>query len=247
MTPPANPFRIRVLSLALADFGASARNGFASTLDEEERARAARFLFEEDCAAYVAAHGLLRRALTEAFGRPPAAWRFCAGAHGKPALVDAPPGAAFNLSHCRSMVVVAVGAGGARDVEPGVELGVDVEARTRAERLDIRVARRFFAGDEVARLEALPDAAARNDYFLQLWTLKEAVIKATGLGLTQPLDAFSVAPDPARLLARADSAFAPPVADWRLAQRRIAGHEVAAAAIAPGRDVAFEFETAAIT
>jgi 4'-phosphopantetheinyl transferase len=233
------PRHIRILCLDLRGLGAGALEVFARTLDAGETARAARFVFEEDRRAYIAAHGLLRRALAESFGRTPEDWRFGEGAHGKPQLLDPPPGLApaFNLSHCRSMVAVAIG----RDLE----LGVDVEAQERADRLDMRVAERFFARDETARLWAIADESARNACFLKIWTLKEAVIKATGLGLSQALDGFSVAPDPARLLPRADAALAPPVEQWRIAQWRAQEHEIAAAAIAPGGEVRFDFETVA--
>ena len=60
-------------------------------------------------------------------------------------------------------------------------VGVDVEREDR--RVDaVRVARRYFASDEIAVLDAL-DAAARGVAFLRLWCAKEAVLKAHGLGI----------------------------------------------------------------
>ena len=60
-------------------------------------------------------------------------------------------------------------------------VGVDIEPRARAVPA-LRIARRYFADDEVAALAALPDAA-RDDTFLRLWCAKEAVLKAHGRGL----------------------------------------------------------------
>jgi len=241
-TPDASPApRIRILYLDLRTLAAEALDRLGATLDPSERARCERFRFAEDRRAYFAAHGLLRYGLSQLFPRPPADWRFREGPQGKPELVDPPPGAAlaFNLSHCRTMVAAAFGAG------PGLDVGVDVEAQDRAAKLDIGVARRFFAADEAARIEAFDDARASNAYFLRLWTLKEAVVKATGRGLSQPLDSFSLDVEPPRFLPRPDADLAPPISCWRLAQWPRQGHEIAAAAIFPVGEPTFHIEDAA--
>jgi 4'-phosphopantetheinyl transferase len=56
------------------------------------------------------------------------------------------------------------------------------------------VALQFFAAPEVDYLRRLP--ADRQTEFYSLWTLKEAYIKAVGLGFSVPLDAFSFALEP---------------------------------------------------
>ncbi len=75
-------------------------------------------------------------------------------------------------------------------VAPGRAVGVDVEKIDHA-RSGEDVARRFFAPDEVARLDALPPAE-RVAAFFSCWTRKEAYIKARGDGLALPLASFSV-------------------------------------------------------
>jgi 4'-phosphopantetheinyl transferase len=62
----------------------------AALLDNDERARAARFAFEEDRQAYVAAHALLRADLSRRAGGAPQDWRFAAAPLGKPYLLDPP-------------------------------------------------------------------------------------------------------------------------------------------------------------
>src|SRR3546814_6405959 len=58
--------------------------------------------------------------------------------------------------------------------------GIDLERqRPRARALEI--AERYFSADEAAALAALP-AADRSVAFLELWTAKEAVLKALGRG-----------------------------------------------------------------
>ena len=65
-----------------------------------------------------------------------------------------------------------------------------------------QVAARFFSTRENAALQALPDSQ-KLEAFFNCWTRKEAYIKASGDGLSRPLDQFEVSLAPgeaARLL-----------------------------------------------
>jgi 4'-phosphopantetheinyl transferase len=155
----------------------------SALLDDAERARAARFRFERDRHAYIAAHALGRTMLSQWAGGAPQDWRFTVGEHGKPEVVS-PPGARalrLNLSHTRGLAAAAL----AWDHD----VGIDVEWLDRRPAGD-DLARRFFAAAECAQLAAVPDEH-RNETFLAFWTLKEAYIKAIGKGLAQPLDSFA--------------------------------------------------------
>jgi 4'-phosphopantetheinyl transferase len=183
---------VAVRALDLAGVAPEGWAALAATLDDEERARAARFAFEEDRQSYVAAHALLRAELSRRAERPPQAWRFAAATLGKPFLLDPPRDLRFSLTHARGMVAVAIA--------EGVEVGVDVEpADRRAE--NMKLAERFFAPEEVELLRAV-EGDARRDLFFAIWTMKEAAIKATGQGLSRALDSFSVSPDPPRVTMR---------------------------------------------
>lgn len=129
---------------------------------------------------------LLRHALRER-GLDPDAVRVEPGAHGKPYLPDV-PNVCFNLSHSGEYALCAVS---------DHPVGCDVEKLAAPE---LRVAERFFAPEELALLRAEHDAAAQARLFYRLWTLKESFLKATGLGLSLPLDCFSV--DPATMTVR---------------------------------------------
>ncbi|ONG59111.1 hypothetical protein BKE38_00070 [Pseudoroseomonas deserti] len=186
-------------------------------LSPEEQARAARFHFEADRRAYVAAHALKRQMLSDHGGRPPQDWCFATGAAGKPE-VEGHPWLRFSLSHCRSLVACAVAATD--------DVGLDVEALSRPA-LTPGLADRFFAPEEAAMLRTLP-AAEQPSAFLQIWTLKESFVKATGHGIGLGLERFAFALGPPRLL------FAPPetgaVAAWRVAQwQPLPGHWLALA------------------
>ncbi len=165
--------------------------GLLALLSDEERAKAARFMFAHDRDCYVAAHALVRATLSACFARAPQDWTFVTNAWGKPrvAASDASARLSFNLSHTRGCVAVAV----ALDRE----VGVDVE-RMAPDRADEAVARQLFAPAEFAAYHDEPEAQ-RAEAFFDFWTLKEAYIKAVGLGVALPLKDFAFTRDPLRI------------------------------------------------
>jgi 4'-phosphopantetheinyl transferase len=161
--------------------------------------------------------------------RPPPGWRFAAGAHGKPELAPGQvSGVSFNLSHCRDLVAVVVAA--------GVDVGIDVESPERHPFDDMSIARAHFTPAEQDHLLAIGDDTRRRLAFLELWTAKEAFIKAMGQGLSMPLDSFGV--DVARDRYDADS-LPMPARDrtWTLARWQSHGCFVALAAGSPATAV----------
>lgn len=173
-------------------------------LSSAERTRAARFVFDRDRVAFVAAHALLRRMLSEHAGGRPDAWTFVENAFGKPALDPPHHGLGFNLTHTRDVVACAVCRG---------VVGLDVEG-IRPETQTVEIARRFFSGLEMASLDACAEGD-RPARFTELWALKESYVKAVGQGLSHALDTFSFALDtPGAIL------FTPPPGDparWQFA------------------------------
>jgi 4'-phosphopantetheinyl transferase len=126
--------------------------------------------------------------------RPPAAWTFEDLPGGKPVLAPGTaPGLSFNLSHTHGLVACAV----TRDTN----VGIDVERLERSTCID-DLAQRYFTPEETAGLAACTPER-RESYFLDLWTLKEAYLKAIGVGLSHPLNAmaFDLA-DPAQIIFR---------------------------------------------
>lgn len=159
-------------------------------LDDVERERAKRFVFESGRVEYIAAHALVRRALAEELDADPRDFRFVEGAYGKPTawLGAGPAPVSFNLSHTRGMVAVGV-------TLDGIALGVDVENGSR--KVDLSIADSYFAPPELDWLRSHGDAD-QGGAFMTLWTLKEAFIKATGKGLSEELDRFWFAEPSAR-------------------------------------------------
>ncbi|MCF8112492.1 MAG: 4'-phosphopantetheinyl transferase superfamily protein [Desulfotignum sp.] len=119
----------------------------------------------------------------------PAAVRFSKNRHGKPELAKQTSSlpVKFNLSHCQGLVGCAV----ALDAN----IGLDIEKKNRIVNQDL--AGRFFSKPEILALKQL-NSKARQDLFLDLWTLKEAYVKAVGKGLSLGLDQFSFVFDQGR-------------------------------------------------
>lgn len=146
-----------------------------STLDEDERRAAGRFVFAPDRARYRAAHVALRRILARYLGLDPPAVRLVRGPRGKPALDPAVHGEGleFSLSHGGTRALVAVTRGRA--------VGVDLEETDRFP-WDATLAARCFPPAHCEWLQAQPPAD-RATAFVRLWTRCEAVVKANGTGL----------------------------------------------------------------
>lgn len=168
-------------------------------LSAGERERAARFHFDRDRERFVAARAALRDVLGRYLRVAPGLIQFAYGEHGKPGLggESAASSLTFNLSHSRELALVAVARSKA--------VGVDVEF-VREDFACAEVAARFFSPDECSALGALPPGAPYAEGFFNCWTRKEAYIKARGLGLSIPLDSFTVslAPGETARLLRAD-------------------------------------------
>lgn len=152
-------------------------------LDADERRRHGRFIFDQHRHLYLVAHGLVRTTLSRYANLAPRDWRFECNNYGRPEIANPLPGPPlkFNLSHTRGMAVCAVT--WQRD------LGVDVEDVER-KNLTVAIADRYFSPTEVRDLRSRPELDQHRAFF-DYWTLKEAYIKARGMGLSLPLDKFS--------------------------------------------------------
>jgi 4'-phosphopantetheinyl transferase len=152
-----------------------------AVLSADEQARELRYRLPADRVRFVVGRGLARHLLGQVLSLAPADIAIETEAHGRPVLAPHHPhGVGFNVSHTPGLVAVAIT--DTRDV------GIDVEDTARAITHDIPS--RFFSPAEVHELQAHP-AAAQASAFFDYWTLKEAYIKARGLGLAIPLDQFS--------------------------------------------------------
>jgi len=165
----------------------------SQTLSSEEQTRAERFHFGRDRRCYIVAHGMVRMILADYLEMPPQQVRFVIGDYGKPTLAPDQGRISFNLSHSEDFALLAC--------TYGREVGVDLEYMRPLDDIDL-IATHFFAPAERDVLSQI-DPMLKLQSFYACWTRKEAYIKAIGMGLTMPLDRFTVSLAPnedARLL-----------------------------------------------
>lgn len=181
----------------------------SACLSAEEVARADRFVRPEHGQAYRVGRGRMRHVLSEWLGCAPADVRFTLGPTGKPSLPDGP---SFNLSHSGALACLAV--------HPDLTLGIDIEAPRPVED---GVARRFFSPAEFTSLSKLPPDLWQAGFY-RCWTRKEAIVKATGIGMGARLDAFDVTlrPDQAPAVTRMETG---DTQDWALAHLDVTGRK----------------------
>jgi len=163
--------------------------GLVDCLDRDELVRAGRFRFERDRARFMAGRGVLRRILARYLDTAPRSVRFGYSRTGKPFLLPRCE-LHFNLSHAADLLVVAV--------SRNRRLGVDVESLP----LDVTgdpVAELVFSPAERTALHGI-HASEHCQLFAQLWTRKEAYIKADGRGMTLRLDHIDVETLPDQVL-----------------------------------------------
>lgn len=110
---------------------------------------------------------------------------------GKPAFRELPE-VRFNLSHCKGLAAVLLSP---------YECGVDVEG-IRSVREG--VVRRVFSEAEQERMRRAEDPAL---LFTRLWTLKEAYVKAIGIGISYPMREVSFSLEHGEIRCTKDAAF----------------------------------------
>lgn len=152
-----------------------------SLLNTEEQIRWAKIKIARIQHEYLIAHALLRLSLTRCAPLAPKAWQFIRNQYGRPEIANPDYSwLRFNLSHTRNLVACAI--------LPEHAVGIDVEILQRQNHTQM-IAERFFSTTECTELRSNP-ADQQAQRFFDYWTLKEAFIKAKGMGLALPLGQF---------------------------------------------------------
>lgn len=147
-------------------------------LSVNELQRHSRFRLPEVQHQYLVSHALVRRVLSHYWPIPPQEWVFSHSDRGKPVIAnpEAPP-LRFNLTHTPALAACIV----SLDVDCGID-AEHLSARHNPE----HIAKRMFSADENAHLQRL-SGDARLEYFYSCWTLREAYVKARGVGIAFPM------------------------------------------------------------
>ena len=154
-------------------------------LSAEELRRASHFRRERDRRRFVAGRTFVRESLGELLGVAPDRIVFGTGAFGRPEILAPATSLSFSLAHAGGEALLAVASNG--------RVGVDLEPLDAAPDADT-LAARALAPEELERFRSRP-AAEREAFFLTRWTVKEALLKAVGVGLSS---------DPAQIVLERD-------------------------------------------
>lgn len=149
---------------------------------------------------------------------------------GRPELDSTQSGGKLDFSVARSKGSYLVG------VSDGAAIGVDLEIGARRAGKPLALAQRYFSAAETAALSAL-EGDELHRAFMHAWACKEAVVKASGLGIANQLCRFTVDVNPDNPPAMLDMDDDDPGA-WRLAVVQPDAWAIAAVAVRqPGLSV----------
>ncbi len=156
---------------------------YSRFLSYEEKQRAQRFKFEVDKNKYKFMHGILREILGEYLIKPPDTIIIYRNNYGKPQFINSSihQFIEFNMSSSKNLVVLAFAH--SRNV------GIDIEYINRELQID-EIIPSLLSPDEVYIFEHI-DCSERLMFVLRLWTLKEAFVKAKGIGMFMPFEHIS--------------------------------------------------------
>lgn len=167
------PISAGVVMIHLVDPSTVAPETAQACLTNEEKSRADRFRFPQDAIHWAACRASLRMILGKTIRLPPQDVPLNYLEFGKPILASPYNFLHFNLSHCANLAAVALSIDG--------PVGIDLEAKERAPDL-LECESTFCHPAEMLRLST--DSAKRSLQLLEIWTAKEAILKALGTGLS---------------------------------------------------------------
>lgn len=188
-----HPNEIKVWYVQPEDFSDPAPlSTYYSWLSAAERKTLHRFRLQKHQHLYLIAHALLRGALSQASDTHPSAWQFHTNRFNKPLIApqDEQQSLHFNLSHTEGLAAVSLTTLGS--------VGIDVERTSQHKSnthntpdiLDSDIASDILTRDEYLDYLSVP-LKQKHDRIMRYWTLKEAYVKATGLGLSAGLKTCS--------------------------------------------------------
>lgn len=177
------PYRVDVWLLSTPQHSLVPIGPYLDLLNKAEQEAAERVLIASEKNLFIRSKAFLRMLLSARTRVAPEQWGFGHNPFGRP-FIESPPAynqLHFNVSHTKGLTVCAI--------SELAEIGIDVE-NVAQERDFLAMARGFFAHSECQWLAVTPEADLRRNFYA-LWTLKEAYVKAKGMGLSIPLSSMS--------------------------------------------------------
>jgi len=150
---------------------------YYNLLSESEKSTANLYRFEEDRTRYIVSRGALRTLLQHYISINTQDIELIENPQGKPFInpQQNKNDLQFNLSHSKNCILIAI--------TMAADIGIDVEFQKEVKPEEVDIA---FTKDELNLLNSLSDEAQQQALF-NIWTRKEAVLKAVGKG-------FSISP-----------------------------------------------------
>ncbi len=157
---------------------------FEASLSPQETERYQRLKIPHVRQNFLLSRACLRYLLSFYIGLNPGELEFSLGEYGKPELgtPGIQPSLQFNLTHTEGRIAIAL--------HHHRTVGIDIEQLRPVTNLD-RMCNHCLTPEETQTVLPLQDASACHR-FLQYWTTKEALLKAKGVGLNQPMNQFEV-------------------------------------------------------
>lgn len=155
---------------------------FINYLSDNEKARANRFKHKSDFNCYISVHALLRIELSKLLETDAKSIRIEASQNGKPFTydVDLP----FSLSRAKNLFAFVIG-------RSNQLLGIDIEQIKSG--VDFTgISRNYFSVKEQQRILLFESIADQSRFFFEIWTRKEALLKAVGVGINTDLSKVQV-------------------------------------------------------
>ena len=159
-------------------------NSFINNLSDDEINKINRFIFEKDRITHTISKGTLRYIMSGYLNLKPEEIIFNQNEYGKPFISEDqnPEKIQFDLSHSGDMIIYAI--------SKGRNIGIDIQEIKDSDSV-IDIVEHYFSETEKSAFRSLPDEQKLKG-FHSCWARKEAYIKALGLGLSYPLNSFSM-------------------------------------------------------
>ena len=153
-------------------------------LSKDECSRAGKYHFRKDRDHFILRRGILRTLISNYLEVDPHHIQFCYGKRGKPGIANncSDKRLNFNMAHSKNLLLYAFSS--------KREVGIDLE-HVRPIPEVAQIVETYFSNKEKKVFSGLP-ANQQKTFFFQLWSRKEAFLKATGKGLNQPMNSFDV-------------------------------------------------------